>query len=197
MVGIKSREIVEDEPKAEKGKTFGTVSTKTTEANQVNDQVKHGATASHGATAGHETTTRLELGDLKAKLDQIDKKLKCSEEDREVIKKEIRYNKNEYLENYFKLAKATEEKLQQMSDKVEATDKDREKSIKKDMQEMKQRYDTVNSKLGNLDMRMETMSRDQSESSCAIQSKLDTILRNSITQAQGCSKHSTGGPRQL
>ena len=74
MVGIKSREIVEEEPKAEKGKTFGTVSTKTTEATQDNDQVKHGATASHGPTAGHETTTRLELGDLMAKLDQIDKK---------------------------------------------------------------------------------------------------------------------------
>ena len=63
-----------------------------------------------------------------AKLDQIDKKLKCSEEDREVIWKEIRYNKNEYLDNYFNLARATEEKLQQMSDKVEATDKDREKN---------------------------------------------------------------------
>ena len=41
-------------------------------------------------------------------LDQIDKKLKCSEEDQEVIKKEIRYNKNEYLDNYFNLARATE-----------------------------------------------------------------------------------------
>ena len=182
VVGMKSRDIVEEEPKAEKGKTFGTVSTITTEANQDDDQVNHGATASHGATAGHETTTPLELGDLMAKLDQIDKKLKCSEEDREVIKKEIRYNKNEYLDNYFNLARATEEKLQQMSDKVEATDKDRENNIKKDMQEMKQRYDTVNSKLGNLETRMDTMSRDQVASSCAIQSKLDAILKNSITQ---------------
>ena len=65
-----------------------------------------------------------------AKLDQIDKKLKQSEEDREVIKRELRYNKHEYLDNYFNLA---EEKLQQMSEKVEATDKDREKNIKKDM----------------------------------------------------------------
>ena len=69
-----------------------------------------------------------------------------------------------------------------MSDKVEATDKDREKNIKTGMQEMKQRYDTVNSKLGNLETRMDTMSRDQAESSYAIQSKLDAILRNSITQ---------------
>ena len=87
MVGMKSRDIVEEELKAEKGKSFGTVSTITTEADQDDDQVKHGATASHGATADHETTTPLELGDLMAKLDQIDKKLKCSEEDREVIRK--------------------------------------------------------------------------------------------------------------
>ena len=182
MVGMKSRDVVEEETKAKKGKTFGTVSTITTEANQGDDQVKHGVTASHGATADHETTTPLELGGLMAKLDQIDKKLKCSEEDRKVIRKEIRYNKNEYLDNYFNLARATEEKLQQMSDKVEATDKDRKKNIKKDMQEMKQRYDIVKSKLGNLETRMDTMSRDQAESPCAIQSKLDAILRNSITQ---------------
>ena len=117
-----------------------------------------------------------------AKLDQIDRKLKYSEEDREVIKREIRYNKNEYLDNYFHLARATEEKLQQMSDKIEATDKDREKNIKKDMQEMKQRYDTVNSELGSLETRMDTMSKDQAESSCAKQAKLDAILTNSITQ---------------
>ena len=58
---------MEEEPKAEKGKTFGKVSTITTEANQDDDQVKH------GAAADHETTTPLELGDLMAKLDQIEK----------------------------------------------------------------------------------------------------------------------------
>ena len=66
-----------------------------------------------------------------------------------------------------------------MSDKVEATDGERDQNIKKDMQEMKQWFDTVNSKLGNLETKM---SRDQAESWCAIQSKLDAILRNSITQ---------------
>ena len=81
MVGMKLRDIVEEKQKAEKGKTFGTVSTITTRANQDDDQVKHGATASHGARADHKTTTPLELVDLMAKLDQIDKKLKCSEED--------------------------------------------------------------------------------------------------------------------
>ena len=43
--------------------------------------------------------------------------------------------------------RATEDKLQQMSDKVETTDKERDKHIKKDMLEVKQRYDTVNEKL--------------------------------------------------
>ena len=187
MVGMKSRNVVAEEPKTERGKTFGTVhdnnvSTITTEADQDGDQVKQGAAASNRARADHETTTPLEMGDLMVKLDQIDKKLKHSEEDLDVIKKELRYKKHEYLDNYFNLAKATEEKLQQMSENVEATDKDREKNIKKDMQEMKQQYDTVNCKLGNLETRMDTMSRDQAESLCAIQSKLDAILRNSIIQ---------------
>ena len=192
MVGMKLRDIVGEEQKAEKGKTFGTVSTRTTEANRADDQAKHGATASHGATADHETTTPLELDDLRAKLDQIDRKLKCSEEDRKVIQKELRYNKHEYLDNYFNLAKATEEKLQQMSDKVEATDKDREENINKDMQVMKQRYDAENSQLGSLETRMDTMSRDQTESSCAIQAKLDAILRNSTSQDRPVTDRTQG-----
>ena len=110
-----------------------------------------------------------------AKLDQIDKKLKHSEEDRDVIRKELRNNKHEYLDSYFNLAKATEERLQQMPAKVDTTDKEGDKNIKKDMQEMKQRYDAVNSLLGSLETRMDTMSRDQAESSCAIQAKLDAI----------------------
>ena len=71
-----------------------------------------------------------------------------------------------------------------MSDKVEATDKEREreKNIKKHMQEMKKQYETVNSKLWSLETRIDTMSRDQAESSCAIQSKLDALLRNSTSQ---------------
>ena len=94
-----------------------------------------------GATTDHETTTSLELGDFMAKLDQIDKKLKCSEEDR---KEGNKIQQKRVPGQLFLLARATEEKLQQMSGKVEATDKDREKNIKKDIQEMKQRYDTVN-----------------------------------------------------
>ena len=88
MVGMKSRDVAAEEPKAEKGRTFGTISTITTEANQEDDQVKQGTADTDGATPSHEKTIPLELGDLMAKLDQIDKKLKHSEEDREVIKKE-------------------------------------------------------------------------------------------------------------
>ena len=109
-----------------------------------------------------------------------------------MIKKELRYNKHEYLDNYFNLARATEEKLQQMSDKVEATDGERDKSIKKDMQEMKQRYDAVNSQLGSLETRMDTMRRDQAESSCAIQAKLDAILRNSTSQNRPATDRTQG-----
>ena len=113
-----------------------------------------------------------------AKLDQIDKRLKHSEEDRDVIKKELRYNKHEYLDNYFNLARATEGKIQQMSDKVNATDEEREKNINKDLQQIKQ----VNSQLGSLETRMDAMSRNQAESSCAIQAKLDAILRETMSE---------------
>ena len=49
-----------------------------------------------------------------------------------------------------------------MSDKVEATDKEREKNLKKDMQEMKQRYDTVNNKFSGDE------NRHTEQKSCAI-----------------------------
>ena len=60
---------------------------------------------------------------------------------------------------------------------------------------MKQRYDTVNEKLWNLETRMDTMSRDQAENSCAIQSKLDALLRN-IT-AQDCNGHRGRGSKTI
>ena len=62
------------------------------------------------------------------------------------------------------------------------TNKEREKHVKKDMEEMKRRYDTKNGKLRNLENRMDTLSKEQPESSGAIQSKLDVLLRNSIAQ---------------
>ena len=129
MVGMKPREKEEVPPTTDKGKTFGSVSAITTEANRDDDKVELGATASQEATvnnvatANQEKTTSLELGDLMAKLERIDKKLNYNEEDRQMLKKEIRYNKSESLDNCINLAGATEEKLQQMSDKVEATDR--------------------------------------------------------------------------
>ena len=87
MVGMKPRDKEEVKPTAEKGKTFGTVSTITTEVIQNDEQRKYGATANRGATASHEKTASLELGDLMAKLAQIDKKLNCSEKDRRVLKR--------------------------------------------------------------------------------------------------------------
>ena len=191
MVGMKSRDAAVEETKAEKGRTFGTVSTRTTDTDQNEDQIRPGTATNNRTTTDHGTAT-LELGDLMAKLDQIDKKLKHSEEDRDKIRKEIRNNKHEYLDSYFNLARATEEKLQQMSDKVDTTDEERDKNIRKDMQEMKQRYDAVNSQLGSLETRMDTMSRDKAESSCAIQTKLDAILRNSTPQGRPAAERTQG-----
>ena len=191
MVGMKWKDAAVEETKAEKSKTFGTVSTRTTDTDQNEDQKKPGTTTDYRTTTDHGTTT-LELSDLMAKLDQIDEKLKHIEEDRNVIRKEMRNNKHEYLDSYFHLARATEEKLQQMSDKVDTTDGERDKNIKKDMREMKQRYDAVNSQLGSLETRMNMMSRDHPEGSSAIQTKLDAILRNSTPQDRPAAELTQG-----
>ena len=110
------------------------MSTKATEAD-LKEQARTEEAAENKTTADHETAT-LELGDLMTKLNQIDKKLKYSEEDKDLIRKVLKYNKQEYLDSYFNLAKATDERLQQMSDKVDATNEERDKNIKK-------RYATV------------------------------------------------------
>ena len=100
MVGMKSRDAAVEETKAEKGKTFGTVSTRTTDTDQNEDQFRPGTATNNRTTTDHGTAT-LELGDLMAKLDQIDEKLKHSKIDRNLIRKEMSNNKHEYLDNYF------------------------------------------------------------------------------------------------
>ena len=72
MVGMKSRDAAVEETKAEKCETFGTVSTRTTDTDQNEDQIRPGTATNNRTTTDHGTTT-LELGDLMAKLDQIDK----------------------------------------------------------------------------------------------------------------------------
>ena len=109
----------------EKSKTFGTVSAITTEGKQDDEQIKKGATASH------EKTTSLELGDLMAKLEQIDKKLKCNEEDRQMLKKGYTIQQEREPGQFLQPGKGDRRKVKQMSDKVEATDKEREKHIKR------------------------------------------------------------------
>ena len=190
-VGMRSKDAAVEETKVEKSKTFGTVFTRTTEIDQNEGQRKPEPATDYRTTVDQETTS-FELSDLMTKLEQIDKRLKHSEEDREVIRKELRYNKHEHLDSYFNLARATEEKLQQMSDKVDATNGERDKNIKKDMQQLKNRYDDVNSQLGSLETRMDTMSRNQAESSCAIQAKLDAILRNSTSQERPAADRTQG-----
>ena len=93
IVGMKPREKEKIAPTTENGKTFGTVSAIATEDNRDGDQDELVATASHEATVENGTTTNqektpfLELGDLMAKLEQINKKLKCSEEGRQLLQK--------------------------------------------------------------------------------------------------------------
>ena len=67
MVGMKPREKEEVVQSTEKSKTFGTVSAITTEAKKDDEQIKS------RATVYHEKTVSIELGDLMAKLEQIDK----------------------------------------------------------------------------------------------------------------------------
>ena len=67
----------------------------------------------------------------------MDRKLKSSEEDRQLLKKELRQNKNENLDNFFNLARAAQEKLQLIINKAETTDKEREKHMQKDTEIMK------------------------------------------------------------
>ena len=122
--------------------TVPKVSSITSETKQEKEQVTQEAAATRDKRAMGSNAPSLELGDLMINLKQIDKKLKCSEEDRQELKKESRPNRNENLDNCFVLARATEEKLQQMANKMETTDKEREKHIKNHMEEMKEGYNT-------------------------------------------------------
>ena len=74
MVGMKLKEKEEVIPATEKSQMFGTVSAKTTEAKQDEEQVTQEATANQDKQTMESKRTSLELGDLMAKLKQIDKK---------------------------------------------------------------------------------------------------------------------------
>ena len=111
MVELKPKEKEEVIPATEKSKSFGTVSAITTESKQDEEQVTQGATANQVKQSMESKTTSIELGDLMAKLEKIGKKLKSSEENRQELKKEVQHKKNENLDNYYVLARATEEKL--------------------------------------------------------------------------------------
>ena len=95
MFGIKPREKEEITTVTEKSKTFGTVSTITTETRKDKEEATHEATACQDKRADGFRTTSVELGDLVTKLNEIDKKFKCIEEDRQELKKEKKHNRNE------------------------------------------------------------------------------------------------------
>ena len=100
MIGMKPREKEEVTTTTEKSKTFSTIkgkiSTINTKADQGKDQTMAGAAGHQKGQAAESKLPLVELDDLFSNLDQIDKKLKCSEKDRQELKKKL----------------ATEEKLQ-------------------------------------------------------------------------------------
>ena len=114
-------------------------------------------------------------------LEQIDKKFSIGKEDREEKKSEVRYNKNDNLDNYI-LARAAEEKLQKMAERVETTDKEREKFIKKDKGD---KTKTVRNRkrqaLESGDDNGHNEQRPTREFLCHTV-KLDALLRNSFNQ---------------
>ena len=87
MVGMKPREKEEVVSATEKGKTFGTVSTITTETNQDKEQVTQKTAGNQEKRVTESRTPSVELGDLMTKFEQIDKKLKCSDEEYQDLKK--------------------------------------------------------------------------------------------------------------
>ena len=112
----------------------------------------------------------------------------------------MEWNKNEGIDTRVRIWVRVTVRMQQMADK-DATKRltkmqrcnrwltrcrqqtrNEKNHIKKGMEEMKRRGETVNDKFWSLETRMDSMSREQAESSCAIQSKLDALLRNSIAQ---------------
>ena len=146
MVGMKPREEKELVAATQK-KTFCTVTRITTKTNQDKAQINQETVGNQKKWATDSRAPSVELGDLMTKMEQIDKKLKSSDEDYQELKNYFRNKKTENLDNYYVLARATEEKPQQIADKVETTDKEREKIVKKDIEKMKKQYDIVNEKL--------------------------------------------------
>ena len=97
-----------------------------TETKQDKKHVTQGTAYNQDKRAIELKLPSVDLADLMTNMEQIDKKLKSGEEDRQELKKELRQNNSEYLNNYFVLARSAEEKPQKMADKVDTTDKERE-----------------------------------------------------------------------
>ena len=65
------------------------------------------------------------------------------------------------------------------------------------MEEMKRRGETVNDKFWNLEKGMDSMSREQADTSCTLRSKLDALLRNSLAQEKTIpEKNREGNPNK-
>ena len=115
----------------EKSKTFFTASTITTETNQDKVQVTEETVYNQEKRATESRATSVELGDMMTKLEQIDKKLKCNDEECQELKKELQHNKNENLDNNYVLARATEKSYNKWRTKWRRPTKNQRKMSKK------------------------------------------------------------------
>ena len=113
MVGMKPKEKEEVIPANEKGKTFGTVSAITTEAKQVVEQVTQGATANQAKKTWNQKQLHLSL----ATSGKVGTNRQKAEMQRGRPPRAEKGNTTQTRSpgNYV-LARATEEKLQQMAD---------------------------------------------------------------------------------
>ena len=90
MVGTKPREKEEVTTTTEKGTPLVQFPRY---ADQGKEQTMEGAVGHQNGQAAESKLSLVELEDLMSKLDLIDKKLKCSEEDRQESEKELRHKK--------------------------------------------------------------------------------------------------------
>ena len=88
MVEMKPRDKEDATTAADKGKTFGTISAITTETSQWKEQ---GTAVNPGKHLRESKAPQVKMEVLMLKLEQMDKKLKCSEEDRPEKRKELRH----------------------------------------------------------------------------------------------------------
>ena len=94
MVGLRLRDKEEMILGTDKSKTFETVSAISTEAGEGGQQITERTTGHSEKPKTESKLSPVVLGYLMLKLEQMDKKLKSSEEHRQEVRREVRLNEN-------------------------------------------------------------------------------------------------------